>query len=135
MKLNILMALKALICLVVGIGLVLAPDTVLPWFGITLNPGAISLARLFGASFLLLAVLLWTIKNVENAEVQRDIVLAVFIGDAVGLVVAFLSQLAGAVNELGWVIVAIYLLLTLGFGYFLFFRPVTTIRQAHPAGS
>jgi Ca2+/Na+ antiporter len=135
MKLTILMALKALLCLVVGIGLVLVPDTVLPWFAITLNAGAIAMARLFGASFLLLAVLLWTIKNVENTQVQRDIVLAVFIGDGVGLIVAALSQLAGAVNELGWIIVAIYLLLTLAFGYFLFFRPVTTIQQVHPAGS
>jgi hypothetical protein len=43
-----------------------------------------------------------------------------FIGDAIGFVVALIAQLGGVENELGWSTVAIYLLLAVGFGYFRF---------------
>jgi len=41
----------------------------------------------------------------------------------VGVIVSLGGVLSGAVNELGWVIVAVYLLLALGFGYFQFIGP------------
>jgi hypothetical protein len=49
--------------------------------------------------------------------------LAIFVGDTIGFIVALLAQLAGTVNALGWLIVALYLLLALGFGYFQFSKP------------
>ncbi len=136
MKLSVLMAIKSVICLVVGLALVLIPDQVATLTSTTLNAGTTSMARLFGALFLLVAVLLWMIKSVEHVETRRDIVLAVFVGDAIGFVVALLSQLQEPVSQLGWVTVVVYLLLALAFGYFVFFRPVTTVQTAdHPAHS
>ncbi len=49
--------------------------------------------------------------------------LALFVGNAVGFIVAFMGQLAGVVNALGWLSVAIYLVLALGYGYFQFLKP------------
>jgi len=40
-------------------------------------------------------------------------------------VMAFIGQLAGIANALGWSTVAIYLLLALGFAYFQFMKPGT----------
>ena len=51
------------------------------------------------------------------------IVLALFVSDAVAFVLALMAQLKGVVNSLGWSTVAIYLLLALGFAYFLFAKP------------
>jgi len=41
-----------------------------------------------------------------------------FVYDLIGFVVALMVMLAGVMNGFGWAIVAIYLLLTLGFGYY-----------------
>jgi hypothetical protein len=37
-----------------------------------------------------------------------------------GFVIALIAQIGGAVNALGWLTVAIYLLLAIAFGYFVF---------------
>ena len=60
----------------------------------------------------------------RDPQALRVILLANVVGDAVGFVIALLSQLAGVggVNSLGWSTVAIYLLLALGFAYFRFVK-------------
>ena len=127
MKLCNLMAIKAVIVVVFGIGFVLIPTTILSFYGLTLNPGGAVVTQLLGASFILLGILLWFAKNAPRSEVAlRAIVLAVTVGDAIGFIVALLAQLSGMMNTVGWVIVALYLLLALGFGYFQFFKPATS---------
>ena len=57
--------------------------------------------RLFSAAFLLLGVLLWSARNAPQSNVLRAIVLAEFIGDAIGFVVALSAQLSDLMNALG----------------------------------
>jgi hypothetical protein len=125
MKLSYLMAVKAVICFVFGIGFVLIAAPILSLYGVTLNPGGTMMTQLFGAAFILLSILLWFARNAPGSDVAlRAIVLAVFVGDTIGFIVALLGQLSGLTNALGWVTVALYLLLALGFGYFQFVKPV-----------
>jgi hypothetical protein len=125
MKLSYLMAVKAVICVVFGIGMVLIPGPMFSLYGMTLTPGTSGIAQLFGAAFILLSILLWSARNAPGSDVAlRAIVLAVVVGDTIGFIVALLAQLSGAMNALGWVTVAFYLLLALGFGYFQFVKPV-----------
>ena len=127
MKLSYLMAIKAVIVVVFGIGFVLIPTTIMSFYGVTLNPGGAVMTQLFGASFILLGILLWFARNAPSSDVAlRAIVLAVTVGDAIGFIVALLAQLSGMMNSLGWVTVALYLLLALGFGYFQFVKPATS---------
>ena len=65
----------------------------------------------------------WEAANVAESVARRAIVLAIFVGESIGFVIALLGQLSGVMNVLGWVTVAVYLLLALGFGYFQFARP------------
>ena len=124
MKLSNLMAIKAIIVFVFGIGFVLIPATVLSFYGATLDPGGVYMTQLFGAAFILLGILLWFARTASASDVAlRAIVLAVAVGDTIGFIVALLAQLSGVVNALGWVTVALYLLLALGFGYFRFAKP------------
>ena len=124
MRLRNLMAIKAIIVVVFGIGFVLIPATVMSVYGVTLDPGGVYMTQLFGAAFILLGILLWFARTASASDVAlRAIVLAVAIGDAIGFLVALLAQLSGVVNALGWVTVALYLLLALGFGYFRFAKP------------
>ena len=124
MKLSSLMAIKAIIVVVFGVGFVLIPATVMSVYGVTLDPGGVYMTQLFGAAFILLGILLWFARTASASDVAlRAIVLAVAIGDTIGFLVALLAQLSGVVNALGWVTVALYLLLALGFGYFRFAKP------------
>ena len=123
MTLRTLMAIKAVVVVLFGIGFVLVPERVLSWFAIAVNPGGAFITRLFGAAFLLLGVLLWSARKAPQSEVLRAIVLAVFIGDTIGFVVALSAQFSGLMNALGWIVVGLYLLLALGFAYFYFAKP------------
>ncbi len=62
--------------------------------------------------------------NTNDSTARRAIVLALFIGNAAGFVVALIGQINDVVGALGWSTVAIYLLLALGFGYFQFAKKV-----------
>ena len=123
MKLSILFTINAIVAVVFGLALVLVAATFMSLYGITLSPGGLIIARLFGAALLGYAVLTWFARDAKDSDARRAIVLALFIGDVVGFIVALLGQLSGAVNTLGWSTVAIYLLLALGFGYFQFLKP------------
>jgi hypothetical protein len=126
MKFSNLMVIKAIVCLVFGIPLLLVPGLLLSFYGITLGPGGVFMARVYGASLLGNLMLTWFARNAEDSEARRAIVLDLFIYDAIGFVVALLVQLSGLMNVLGWSIVAIYLLLALGYGYFQFVKPTAS---------
>jgi len=117
------MVIKAIVCLVFGILLVLVPAILLSLYGITLGPGGIFMARLYGASLVGNLMLSWFARNAADSEARQAIVLDLFVYDAIGFVVALLAQLSGLMNPLGWSIVVIYLLLALGYGYFQFVKP------------
>ncbi len=123
MKLSILFIINTIVAGVFGLAFVLAAPTFMSLYGITLSPGGVIVARLFGAALLGYAVLTWFARNARESEARQAIVLALFIGDVIGFIMGLLGQLSGAVNTLGWSTVVIYLLLALGFGYFQFLKP------------
>jgi hypothetical protein len=72
-----------------------------------------------------LGLLSWFVRKSGDSEAREAIILALFVGEALGFVVALYGQLSGVVNALGWSTVAVYLLLASGFGYFQFMKPST----------
>jgi len=125
MKLSTMFIIYAVVSAIFGFTFVFVPETALAFYGITLSPGGITIARLFGAALLEFALLSWFVRNAGDSEARKAIILAIFVGEAVGFVVALFGQLSGVVNALGWSTVAVYLLLALGFGYFQFIKPST----------
>jgi len=125
MKLNTLMVINAIVAAVFGIALVLVPAQVFQLYGITVDAPLKYVGQLHGASFVGWAFLTWLARNATDSDARRAIVLALFVSDAVGFLVALIGQLAGVVNSLGWLVVASCLLLALGFGYFQFARPAS----------
>jgi uncharacterized membrane protein YfcA len=132
MKLNTLMVVNALIAGVFGVGFIVVPGQVTSAYGPEITPQLEYVTRLFGAALLAFAVLTWTARNATDSDTRRAILLALFVGDGVGFIVSLMSQLSGVMNALGWTTVLIYLLLALGFGYFLA-QPKATGRA--PKGS
>ena len=125
MKLTTLFIVYAVASAIFGLAFVFVPETSLALYGVTLSPGGIPIARLFGAALLELGLLSWFVRKSGDSEAREAIILALFVGEALGFVVALYGQLSGVVNALGWSTVAVYLLLASGFGYFQFMKPST----------
>ena len=118
MKFSTLMSIKAVICLFFGLGEVLLTTTLMTLYGTTYNPGGAFMAQLFGATFILLGILLWLMRNTSDPSTVKAFSMSLFLGDAVGFIVSLIAVLNGVVNALGWTTVALYLFIGLGFGYF-----------------
>jgi hypothetical protein len=118
-----MMVIKAVVCLVFGILFLLAPEPLMSFYGVTLGEGGLFVARLYGAGLFGNLMLTWFARNDAGSEALRAAVLALFVYDAIGFVVALMAQLAGLMNGFGWAVVALYLFLALGFGYFQFVKP------------
>jgi hypothetical protein len=93
---------------------------------VAVDPGIVLMARFFGAALVQLGTVLYLIRDVGDLRTQRGVVIGSFLGSVAGLVVALTGQFWGVVNDLGWSTVAIYGLLTLGYGTFMFGRPAAT---------
>jgi len=124
MKLRTVLVLKALICLVFCILFLVVPAQAMSLFGVTLDAGGVLALRLYGASLAGNLMLSWFARDAGASQALRAIVLAGFVYDAIGLVVALVAVLTGVMNAMGWLAVLIYLVLTLGFGYFQFIKPI-----------
>ena len=119
MKLKTLLIIKAIVCLCLGIPILLFPNFIYSIFGATLAAGGVFAAREYGASMMGNLMLTWFARNSQESDARWAIVLALFVYDAVGFIIALIAIISGAINSLGWLIVLLYLLLALGFGYFL----------------
>ena len=120
MKLSALMMINAVVAVVFGIAFVVLPGQVVSLYGIEETEALKYTGQLLGAAFITFAVLTWFARNAAESEARKAIILAFFIGDAVAFVLALIGQLGEVVNEFGWSTVAIYLIFTLGYGYFQF---------------
>jgi hypothetical protein len=123
MKLSTFLAVKAVISLVFAIAFVLIPATYLSWGGVTLDAAGTCMARFFGVGLLGIGLVCWFLRSAADSEARQGILLSLFITDTVGFIVNLLAQLSGLWNALGWINVAIWLLLALGLGYFRFLKP------------
>ena len=122
MKLNVFMAIAAVVSGLFGLGFVFVPEQLMSLYGAAPHAGANYMAQLLGGAFLGIAIILWLCKDAEVSPMRQAILLGMFVADGIGFVVALLTQLDGGINALGWSTVIIYLLFALGFGYFRFVK-------------
>lgn len=125
MSLKTLMVVKAAVCLMFGIGFIFVPERLLSIFGAALSDGGTFPAREYGAALFGNMVLTWNARNASASEARTAIIQAMFVYDAIGVVVTLLALFGGLLNSLGWLVVVVYLFFTLGYGYFLVGRAGT----------
>ena len=123
MRLNTVMIINAILAVVFGIVFVLIPAQAVSLYGTAPDAPLNYTIQLLGAAFLGFAVLTWSARNATDSQARKAIVLALFVGNCVGFIIALIGQIRNVVNAVGWLTVAIYLLLALGFGYFQFVKP------------
>ena len=126
MRLGTLLRLAGLIALAFGIGFLFAPARVLSMYGVAAEPTVVLMGRFFGSALIQLGLVFYLIRDVSDPTTRRGVVLGSFLGSLAGFVVSLTAQFWGLVNSFGWSSVAIYGLLLLGYGSFVFGRPQAT---------
>ena len=126
MKLRTLMLINTVVALIFGVAFVVAPGWTMGLYGDSANAVLELTGQLFGGSLVAFAVLTWFARNSGESDARRAIILSMLVGDAIGFVVSLIGQLGGVLNSLGWLTVAIYLLLALGFAYFAVVKPTAS---------
>ena len=125
MKLQTLMIIKAVVCLVLGALLLFAPSFGFSLFGASITGDGTFPAQEYGAAMLGTMLLTWFARNAAESQARRAIILDLFIYDAIGVVITLIALFSGKFNLLGWGILAIYLFFAVGYGYYWFARPVS----------
>ena len=123
MKLGTFLIVKAIVCLIFGLGYMIAPVSVGSIYAISLDPDGVIMSRFFAALLIGIGIILWQCRNADWS-VLKNITLSLCIADTIGFIISLAGQLGGVMNSLGWIIVVIWLLLALGLGYFRFLNPV-----------
>jgi hypothetical protein len=119
MTFRTLLIIKAAVCLVFGLFLLIAPVVLLNLLGTPLNDGGTFTAREYGAAMIGTLLLTWFAKDVKAADARGAILLDLLIYDLIGVVITCSAVLTGVLNVLGWGIVVVYLFFTVGSGYLL----------------
>jgi hypothetical protein len=126
MNIRNLFTVSAIVAGLFGLAFVLVPGPLTELYGIELSDGGLYVGRLLGAAFLMFAVLTWQSRDAQDSTARQAIILALLVGFVVGFVVSLVGQFNNIVNALGWTTVAIYLLFSVGYGYFQFRKPETS---------
>ena len=123
MKLKTLMVITTIVGLLFGLSFIIAPAWTEASYGVNLDIGGQYIARLLGSVYLGYAVLLWLARNSPNSGTRRAIVVSAFVTMVLGLILSIYDRIVGIENALAWSSLAIFLLLSIGFGYFSFIKP------------
>lgn len=129
MNLKSLLIIKAIVCLVLGLAILIVPDFIYSIFGATLAAAGVFAAREYGASLIGNLMLTWFARNSGESDARWAIILALCVYDAIGVIVTLIATLQGTLNPLGWLIVALYLFFAIGFGFFLVRKKVMPADQ------
>lgn len=102
------------------------PNWFFSLYGVELTPPGIFMTQLAGAAYLGFGILAFLASSSESKDFRLALALGLFVQDLIGTVVSLFGQISGIFNPLGWSSVVIYLLLALGYGYFLFVNKEAT---------
>ena len=131
MRLRYLMIASAIVYAIFGVAFLLAAGLVLALYGgMSMEPLT---DHLFGAALVGFAVVNWLVRDASGGPAVRGVIAANLAFNALAFVSILVEQLSGAVNALGWSSVLVSLLLTVGFAYVLFVKPIAASESAMAA--
>jgi len=121
MKLRSLLIINAIVLGCSGVLAILLPSRVLSLYGVESDPAVQLMAQYAGLGSLVIALLAWFSRNVNDPKAQRAIVLAFLITYVTGTIVSLLGTLAGTM-KIGWAVVGLYLLFAMAYTYMLLIK-------------
>lgn len=124
MNYKLMFMINAVVAALFGVAFLVLPDFVFKQFASESYIAMVLLARFFGGTLLMSAVLMWFMTNADE-ELQRSVAFVLLAG-AIGGFVLSLMGIAGAsavIRANGWVLLVIYVIFGLGYAYLLFLQP------------
>jgi hypothetical protein len=122
MSLATFFVIRAIVALLFGIPLALAPAALVSTYGLTTDAVGVLMARQVGATLIGIGVLCLASRRTTELKSLQGITLGLFIGDSAGFITSLVGQLSPGASPLHWVNVLIWLLLALGFAYLRFVK-------------
>lgn len=123
LRLYNVMVIQSVVFALAGLGTLLAPQQLMSFYGITLSPGGVGLARLYGATLMMGAIIYWLARDVKPSDARNALVIGGFAGNVLAILVGSVYALTGIYNTTAWINVLVWLLMAIDFGYFLFVKP------------
>ena len=125
MKLSTFLTVRSIVALAYALTLLFIPGLMLSLYGMTPGPGINLMSQFVGVELIAFGLVCLNARNFVDSTILRPILTSFLIAEAVGVLVAIYGTLSGAMNTLGWSIVLIYGLFSLGYVYFLFVKKVS----------
>ena len=130
MNYRIMFVLNSAVALLFGLGFLFFPTRALGLFGTETFVSTVLVARLFGTAMLGLGLALWFAKDITDTKVHKGMGIALLVTAIAGLVVTTLGTFAShaVIRTNGWLVMLIYLVFGLGYGYLLFLKRESTLQ-------
>jgi hypothetical protein len=120
MNVKVFLAIAAAIGVLYGIAFVVIPELTLATYGMAQDGSTVLAGRYFGLTLLGLGLVAWFVRETSDAKALRGVLSALAIQSAVGVLVSIFGTVNGTMNAMGWSAVLIYLVLFVGYIYYLF---------------
>ncbi|MFV2013919.1 MAG: hypothetical protein ACC656_00685 [Candidatus Heimdallarchaeota archaeon] len=113
---------NAVILLLYGIGFILIPKDTLDFYDVTLSDDGIFIAKLWGAAFIMVAIIAWAIRDMEFSDLRNNISIAFIVGTGLGSILSLLNRFDDNTNAnaLEWVNVILFAIFAIGYAYFTY---------------
>lgn len=123
MNLRNLLHVHGVMLVVIGVAVLMMPETRTAAAGADVTPYVTYNTRLSGSGAIAFGVLSYLVSGMAHSPTRQAVVTAFFILHSLSLTVNVVAQRSGVVNATGWLNIGLGLLFTLAFGYFRFIRP------------
>ena len=127
MSYKFLFVVTALIALAAGLVFLFAPGLGLEYLQTEGRSPELFIARFFGMSSLVFGLVMWFVRDVSDASVQRGLGISLLIGAVVGAVLSGLGMSGmdgfGVIRANGWIPLAIFGLGVLSYAFMVFLKP------------
>ena len=123
MNYRITFMINALIAVLLGLGFLILPGRILDQFGVDEYAATKLISQFFGTALLGLGLLLWFAKDVNEANLQKGMGIALLVGAAAGLVITVLGTTSGILRANWWIAMVVYTVLGLAYAYLVFQKP------------
>ena len=115
MNIRALLTINAILAIVHGLAFLIVPVFALGFYGMATGASEQVMGQLFATELLMLALLCWYGRDLTDGAALRAIAIANTIPNGVGVYVTLRATLVGEMNVMGWLGVAIYAGLCVGY--------------------
>jgi hypothetical protein len=123
MSYKLMFVLNAAVVVVAGLILLIIPETALSQLGTSERyVSTILSVRLVGVAMITIGALLWFVKDIADPAIQKNLGFALLASTILGLILIIIGSLS-VIRSNSWILVLVYVLFALGYGFLLFLKP------------